>query len=288
MAVTTTTTAGPNLDPYANRKLSSGEWDTLKSQYGGGKDYNFGAAGFKGSGNMLGSSGYEIFHAGSGGWQLRKPGQQPAGPAQPGQPAQPTVEQQQKTAFNDALLGMMKQNPANVSINDPTLKAQMDPFRQEQDRARQMRQMAMAERLGAEGAESGGAMSSEVALSYEDMGRANAQRASELVGQEVLARREELFKALSLYGDMMTQEQQRALQLEIAKLDAQVKREATSASTSLGRDDLKLREKLGLGNLSLGLLQAQLGNDQFSKRLGFDIGRTEAEMNRDALLALMR
>jgi hypothetical protein len=70
-------------------------------------------------------------------------------------------------------------------------------------------------------------------------------------------------------------------------LDAQLRREGLGATTSLGEQDLALRQLLGTGNLNLGLLGLLQGGQQFGQQLGLTAGIEGARLNQAALATLL-
>lgn len=197
-----------------------------------------------------------------------------------------TTEGTQKL-FNDTLIGLLGQDPSNISISDPTLRPQADAFAAAQERARRQRQEASAERFGATGMESSGAMDAEVASGYDDMGRNVGAFNASLVGGELQRRRQEIMQAMALAGNMLNADLARDLQKELAEIDAALRREGLNVQSSLGFGDLSLRDKLGTGGLSVQLLQMLMGDKQFGQNLGFQIGAKEADLNNDALMMLL-
>jgi hypothetical protein len=84
---------------------------------------------------------------------------------------------------------------------------------------------------------------------------------------------------------MLSGDQQRALQKQLADLDAQVRREGLSVQNTLGQGDLSLRRDLGTGGLNNQLLGILLNNQQGNDSLGLQAAGMQNGMNRDALLA---
>jgi hypothetical protein len=210
----------------------------------------------------------------------------PAGgaPTAPAGPAAPTVD----SVFRDKLMGLMQKDPTQVTAQDPALKGQMDAFSAGRQLAQRQEREATAERMNAQGLGQSGAKDVADIQSYENMGRDIGSYGAGLVGQEVSAQRDMLKSALAMAGDRLTNEERNALEMKLAQLDAQVKREGIQSQDALGRGDLDLRRYLGDSQYSLGLLNSMMQNSQFNNDLGFRIGNAEAGFNRDALLSLMR
>lgn len=205
-----------------------------------------------------------------------------------GQPLPAPTATNVNDAFRTQLLDLMSKDPAQVSASDPAIKSQTDAYSAQRQLAQRQEREAAAEHFAAQGLDQSGAMDSEISREFGDMGRDVGQFSAGLVGQEQNRRTDMLKSVLALAGDQLSNEEKLALEKQIAAADDSTKRYGIDASTRLGSGDLDLRKFLGNGQLSLGLLQALQGGDQFNKRLGFDIGNAEAGYNRDALLSLMK
>jgi hypothetical protein len=76
---------------------------------------------------------------------------------------------------------------------------------------------------------------------------------------------------------MISDDQTRALQKQLADMDAAIKQQSIAQTGALGSADLALRDKLGTGALNLDTMKALLQNQQFGSNLGFDIGNAESQ-----------
>jgi len=243
----------------------------------------------------------------------------PVTPPAPGMPpAPPEAPNPLNSAFKDSLLKMLSDNQQAPSIEDPALKGQADAFAVGQTRSTQTARSAMAERAAAQG---GSGVDSEVfdqGLSglYQQQGEAQGSFNAGLVGNELQQRRAQLMSAAALAGNQLTSEQQMALQKQLAETDAAIKREGLAqqggqfgqtlseqqrqsgideqlkrlgitSQTQLGQGDLDLRRMLGSGQLSLGLLQALMQNQQHGQTLGANVGMFNSGQNQAALLAML-
>lgn len=238
----------------------------------------------------------------------------------PGQPAPPPTTV--PGAFQQALLAKLTQDPNDVSTNTAEIKGAVDANRLAGQRSAE-RQRAMArERQVAQGI-TGGATDVELQGIEQDRGEREGAFEGNLVAKAAQDRRNELMTVLTLAGNQMTNEQSLALQKELAGLDATLKREGMAQTkelagqdfglrregltqqkqlaeldaairregmreqSGLGEKELGLRGELGRGNLNLGLLGLLQNNDQFGKQLGFNAGLAGANLNQNALLALL-
>ena len=96
-------------------------------------------------------------------------------------------------------------------------------------------------------------------------------------GRELQNRRSEIQNALSSMKGMISDDQTRALQKQLADMDAAIKQQSIAQTGALGSADLALRDKLGTGALNLDTMKALLQNQQFGSNLGFDIGNAESQ-----------
>lgn len=69
--------------------------------------------------------------------------------------------------------------------------------------------------------------------------------------------------------------------------DAALRREGLGMQAGLGGRELDLRDRLGSGQLNLGLLSALLNDQQFGQQLGANLGMFGASLNQQALLSLL-
>jgi hypothetical protein len=213
---------------------------------------------------------------------------------------------------------MLTDNQTAPSLDDPALKGQSDAFALGQTRSRDAARSAMAERMAQEGGAGtdSGVFDKELAGLFQQQGEAQGGFNANLVGQELQNRRAQLIQAATLAGNQLSQDDQRALQKQLADTDAEIRRQQLSqqqsqfgqslgeqgrqfdvdaelkrlginTQSSLGSGDLALREKLGSGQLNLGLLSALMQGDQFNKGLGADLGKFNASQGNNYLQALL-
>lgn len=150
----------------------------------------------------------------------------------------------------NTIMRLLGQGAGDISVTDPNLAPAARAYRNAAQRETQRRREVMAERLAAQGLGDSGAFDAEVASGLQDEGTGIANFESQLILNEMKNRREELMQALQLGAGLLTAEQQRAVQLEIAHLEAALRREGMS-----------------------------LQNQQFYDNLGFNIGDREAYWN---------
>jgi hypothetical protein len=146
----------------------------------------------------------------------------------------------------------------------------MQAYTNAQQRSQERGQQDLAELGFAGGTGRTGAYAGELGNMESRRGEAEAQFGAGLLGQEKQQRLQSLFQALGLGSEQLTADESLRLQRE------------------LGLGDLNLRGTLGKGQLSLGLLQALLGNEQFNNNLGANLGMFGATLNQNATLPFLK
>lgn len=175
-----------------------------------------------------------------------------------------------------------------IDANDPNIRQQLDPFAAATERARRQYESEQAERLSARGLGQSSQMDTERRMASERAGEQVGLKASDLVSRELDNRRTEIREALSSLSGLLSQDQQRALQEELARLEAQLKQQQIKDAKSIADRELGLKRELGLGGLNIDQMRLLLQNQQFNKDLGFNIADREAYYNNAALQSLLR
>lgn len=206
-----------------------------------------------------------------------------------------------QTAGRDALLKMMEDSQRTPSLDDPTLKPQVDVFRTAQQRSAERQRASAAERLAFQGLASGGAGGAlDSAIGQIEAGRGlnEANFEANLIGGEMSARRQQLQRGIEIATSLGDAEAARELNTRLALLDATLGREGTQGSLGLQRElgmgDLDLRRfgitqqgQLGKLQALLQLYGMNLNNDQFNTQQGFNWTNLGALMNLRQLELLM-
>jgi len=117
----------------------------------------------------------------------------------------------------------------NVDVNNPNIKQQLDPYAAAMERSRREEVQRGAESAFASGQDFG---SPEQMAAAERAGQATGLKASELVGQELKAKRDEIQQALEQFGNIMDADQKNALTKQLADLNAQLTREGFSGNAT--------------------------------------------------------
>lgn len=129
---------------------------------------------------------------------------------------------QRDDLFN-ALLSRSKQS-LNINPTDANIRTQADPYTAQVEREKRNYLADVAERQGPLANIQG-----EARLASERAGQASGLFESQLVGREMQARRDEIAQALASMQGMLSQEQQLALQRELAQLDAAIRNRQISS-----------------------------------------------------------
>lgn len=170
------------------------------------------------------------------------------------QQQQAEQQQMETKARADALYGTLNERAGQslaIDRNDPIIRAQSDAFSANQDRARRNYLSDTAERQGPLANIQG-----ERRMASERYGQATGTFEAELLGRELSARREEIAEALRMSAGLLSGDQQRTLQQQLAMLDQAI----AEAGIGLGARGQDL-------NFSLGSRGQDLGMDQFLREL---------------------
>lgn len=151
------------------------------------------------------------------------------------------------------LMTRAKQGTA-IDPNDPNIKQQVEPYAAAQERQRRNYLADLAEQGGPNANLRG-----ESRLAMERAGQATGEFQGQLIGRELTARRQEIQDALNGAQGMLSQEQQQALQRELAQMD--------NAIRKYGID---------VQNSQFGRSLAEQGR-QFNNTFGQRIGESEME-----------
>jgi hypothetical protein len=177
-------------------------------------------------------------------------------------------------AFQQALVSKMAPQP--ISASNPQVAPALAANRISEQRGMERDRNILAERAAASGTNmSGGFDTSLLGLS-----QARSEREGQFAGDKLwqLGQQQsgEGMGAMQMAGGLLSGEAQRELQKYGIDTDA-----------ALRDKGLGIQEKLGTGQLGLGLLGQQIGDQQFGQGLGAQIGMFSAGQYQDALLRLL-
>jgi hypothetical protein len=173
-----------------------------------------------------------------------------------------------QTQFRDALIGQLGTNPNAVSLTDPSLAPQARAYQNAQQRSQERAQQGLAEHALAAGALGTGAYGGELRNLEQARGESEAQYEAGLLGEEKDRRLKSLFEAMGLAGQQTTADEAIRLQRELGLGELDLRKLGITNDYSLGQ-----------GQLSLGLLQALLGDKQFNTGIGADLSKFGADLN---------
>jgi hypothetical protein len=203
----------------------------------------------------FGQGKYKVYSEGGHGWYT---GGDDSAPPSAAAAAPATNDFQNQ--IRALLMQQLQQFSQPVDANDPQIAKEMQAQSNVLERTRQDRRAAAAERAAADGLLNGGqgsgSFEGDVASGYEDKGNALTGIQSQLFGREIQSRRDKMAQLMSLAVQSGDADSARALQMQIAQMDDQLKR--------------------------LGLAQSQ---SQFNDQFGLSAGQFQYQKDRDAALA---
>ena len=186
-------------------------------------------------------------------------------------------------AFQQALVNRLA--PQDITSQNPAIKGSIAANRNAESRGLRQTQEALAERAASTG-QTGAQETGLRRAIGESAGRQGAFEGNALFGlhQQQAA---DLRDAMSLGGNLLSDQQRQELQRYGVDLDAQLRREGLGVQRDLGGRELDIRNTLGLGQLDLGRLGLAQNESQFGRSLGANLGIEQARLNQQALLNLL-
>lgn len=178
------------------------------------------------------------------------------------------------------------------SENDPEIQGPTTAYHNEAERSRRAMQEKLAERRAANGLPSG-AFDAALEGGFEDVGRNTGNYKAGLLGDAFKQKRDALMQSLQLGAGLLSGDEQRSLQSQIASMDAMIRKNSSDNALELGRGSLAnqllgLNNSFSLGQGSLANQRQSIGNQnqQFYDQFGYNMGR-DANNNDNSLLALL-
>lgn len=181
-----------------------------------------------------------------------------------------------QSAYQDALLNVLGRSQQTPSLDDPTLKPQVEVFRAQEQRNQERQRRAAAERAAASGTNQSGYLDDTIMRGIQDQGFNTARFNAGLLGNEMDKRRQELQAGLQLASATGNAEAARELQERLAQVSA-----------SMQQQGLSLQDRLGRGDLGLRLMQSLMGNNQFYDQLGINTAMGQEGLNQRALQIIL-
>lgn len=182
------------------------------------------------------------------------------------------TEQTRRDSLYNQLLTRAQQG-TQIDPNDPVIKAQVDSYRAEAERANRNYMSDLAESSGPYANLRG-----EQRMGAEKIGQGVGGLRSQLLGRELQSRRDEIAQSLAGLGGMLSADQAANMQRELGMYDNQLK----GLGLGLQGAGNLIQGELGSRGLDNDLVRAMLQNqqfysnlgsqeDMFKNRLGFDV-----------------
>jgi hypothetical protein len=197
-------------------------------------------------------------------------------------PTQTTTNQGTQDVVRNSYLQQATQG-TQVDANDPNIRQQVTPFAAAVERQKRDYLGDQAEQAGPYAT---GAARGQARMAGERAGQAVGTFEADLIGRELQNRRAEIQNALTNLSGMISGDQARQLQQELADLNAELTRLGINTNARVAGDDLALRERLARLQDAYNYAALNQNQRQFSDTLGFNIGATEATLNQAALSSL--
>lgn len=179
-------------------------------------------------------------------------------------------QEQQRAQMREILLGRLSKAQEPVSVDSPGIRDVIAARRLESQRGSERERAAMAERMAAQGLGDSGAFDSGVQGIEQARSEADTSAVGNILGSELDSKREEVQYLLQLAVQMGDTDTARALQEQLAGLDAQLQTARLQEGSRQFNADLgqrtaefgensQFRRSSFLDNLGLQLLQMQMG-----------------------------
>lgn len=188
-------------------------------------------------------------------------------------------------AYQQAMVNKLA--PAPVNAQNPAVKQSIDANRLAGQRGFERDRNMLAERAAAGGYDGSGAFDSQLlGLAQNRTAREGAYEGQAL-GQLQRDQDNQIMAALGMGGQMLGQQGSLDLQRYGIDTDAALRREGLGSQSALGGRELDIRDRLGTGNLNLGLLGLLQGGDQFGQSLGAQLGMFNANRSSQDMLGIL-
>lgn len=182
--------------------------------------------------------------------------------------AQTQLQQLMTTGTTDAM--------SNVDMNNPAIVAQRTAFDRGNERARGRERLAAAERAAASGTLGTGGFDANMAAAEQGAGDRAVDFESQLMRSELQGQRDRVQNAIQLATQSGDAAQARALNERLAMIDNQLREKG-----------MNMQNRLGQGQLGLGLLQALLGDKRAGDALGFNYAALGQQANQGMLNSIL-
>jgi hypothetical protein len=166
--------------------------------------------------------------------------------------------QGQMNSLLTQLMGRAQQG-TNIDTGSANFRQQSDAFAAGQERSRRNAIADNAEAMSARGLANSGAERSEDRLVNERAAQATGGFEAQLVGSELQNRRQEIQQALSQWGGLLDNEQQRTLQRSLADIEAQMRMAGINSSERMANNQLGFNYTSLEQQANAAALRAMLG-----------------------------
>jgi hypothetical protein len=169
-------------------------------------------------------------------------------------------------SFQQALINRLNPTPVNASSASiaPAIQANQLAEQRGMERSRNL----LAERSAADGTSNSGGFDAQLLGLMQNRAQREGQFAGNAVQQGQALQDADTRAFAGMAGSLLSGNANLGQQMNLANLDAELRRAGLAQQGQLGNADIALRGQLGQGQLQLGLLSALLQNDQFGKSLG--------------------
>jgi hypothetical protein len=144
--------------------------------------------------------------------------------------------------------------------------------------------MAAAERTAASNGLGAGGYDANLMAAETAAGDRKAGFESDLMRGELQGQRERIMQAMGLAAQSGNAAQGRALQERLAQVDATLRREGYGVQ----REGMNMQNRLGQGQLGLGLLQSLMGDRRAGDQLGFNYAALGQQANQGLLNSILQ
>lgn len=187
-------------------------------------------------------------------------------------------------AFQQALVNRLA--PAPLTAQSPEVAPAIAANRAAEQRGVERNRAQLAETAAAQGIDPT-ALGSLTRGLMADSAMRQGQFEGGALERAAASQQQALSQALGLTGGLLGQQDQMALQRDLAALQAELQGRGLDIQQGLGQGDLSLRRDLGTGQLNLGLLNSLLSNQQFGQGLSGQLALGQAGLNQQALLGML-
>jgi hypothetical protein len=164
-----------------------------------------------------------------------------------------------QAAMQEALLKFMGRAQETPNLKDSILGPQTEVYRAGQQRGMERTRKVNAERAAANGQSQSGYLDNLINQGVQQQNFNTASFNSNLLGQEMNKRREELAAGIQIAQSQGNQEAERELRARLAQVSAMMQQQGLNLQGQLGAGDLDLRRLLGMESLDQNALQILMG-----------------------------